>query len=267
VADLRPQAGPRADELRRVGVPVFAGHTVVQAKGGKSVTEATIAPVSGGDEHSFGCDLVVVSGGTIPSTSLLLQAGARSAYDQDRGHFALQNELPESLYAAGEVAGAETTDAAAMSGELAGREAAHALGHDSDESRARATELHAELSGAQRPEVTVAPPVSGAGRGKCFACLCEDVTSKDVHLSIEEGYDSIELSKRYTTVTMGPCQGRMCQLPSVRLMAQETGQSLAQVGTTTARPPWVSVPMGILGGRPVEPAKRSAVHDRHRTLG
>ena len=109
--------------------------------------------------------------------------------------------------------------------------------------------------------------MSGAGRGKCFACLCEDVTSKDVHLSIEEGYDSIELSKRYTTVTMGPCQGRMCQLPSVRLMAQETGQGLEQVGVTTARPPWVSVPMGILGGRPVEPAKRSPIHDRHRALG
>ena len=93
------------------------------------------------------------------------------------------------------------------------------------------------------------------------------MTSKDVHLSVDEGYDSIELSKRYTTVTMGPCQGRMCQLPSVRLMAQETGQTLDEVGLTTARPPWVSVPMGILGGRPVEPAKRSSIHNRHRELG
>ena len=56
-------------------------------------------------------------------------------------------------------------------------------------------------------------PVSRRRRGKCFACLCEDVTAKDIASSIEEGFDSIELSKRYTTVTMGPCQGRMCQLP------------------------------------------------------
>jgi sarcosine oxidase subunit alpha len=109
--------------------------------------------------------------------------------------------------------------------------------------------------------------VAGSGRGKCFACLCEDVTSKDIAHSIAEGYDSIELSKRYTTVTMGPCQGRMCQVPSVRLMAQDTGQSLGDVGTTTARPPWVSVPMGVLGGRPFEPAKRSSIHGRHRELG
>ena len=93
------------------------------------------------------------------------------------------------------------------------------------------------------------------------------MTAKDIRLSVEEGYDSIELSKRYTTTTMGPCQGRMCRLPAVRLMAKETGQSLEDIGTTTARPPWVSVPMGALAGRPFEPAKRSAIHARHRELG
>src|ERR687898_1961060 len=125
---------------------------------------------------------------------------------------------------------------------------------------------------AERPEawpsnVAVPPPVTSDRSGKCFACLCEDVTAKDIHLSVEEGYDSIELSKRYTTTTMGPCQGRMCQLPAVRLMSRETGQDLEQVGTTTARPPWHAVPMGVLAGRPFEPAKRSSIHGRHRELG
>ena len=55
-----------------------------------------------------------------------------------------------------------------------------------------------------------------AGRGKCFACLCEDVTTDDLDFAIDEGFDSLELAKRYTTVTMGPCQGRMCQLASIR---------------------------------------------------
>jgi sarcosine oxidase subunit alpha len=266
IADLRPDAGDGAQALRADGVPVFAGHTVIEAKGSKHVDHAVVAPVGGGDEHEFECDLIVVSGGAIPASSLLLQAGAQSAYDPARGHFALA-ALPDGLHAAGEVAGVETDEAVAWSGELAGLQAAHALGRATDESTARVTELEGLLAQPSAVAVAVAPPVSGEGRGKCFACLCEDVTSKDVHLSIEEGYDSIELSKRYTTVTMGPCQGRMCQLPSVRLMAQETGQSLQQVGTTTARPPWVSVPMGILGGRPVEPGKRSAIHDRHRKLG
>jgi sarcosine oxidase subunit alpha len=266
VADLRQETNELGRRLRTDGIPVFAGHTMIEAKGGKTVTEAIIAPIGGGDEHGFECDLVVVSGGVIPASSLPLQAGAESAYDPEHGNFAL-SKLPDGLYAAGELAGHDSDDAVAASGELAGLTAAHALGHGSDESRARGAELEQWLAQAQSADVAVAPPVSGEGRGKCFACLCEDVTSKDVHLSIEEGYDSIELAKRYTTVTMGPCQGRMCQLPSVRLMAQETGQNLGQVGVTTARPPWVSVPMGILGGRPVEPAKRSAIHNRHRALG
>ncbi len=266
IADLRPDADAAATELRRAGIPVFAGHTVVEARGRKGVEEVVIAPVGGGDEHTFTCDLVLVSGGTIPATSLLLQAGAQTAYDEQRGHFALAG-LPDGVYAAGEVAGADADDAVAASGELAGLQAAVSLGLGARDSAATEQRLRDRIAGADTANVALAPPVSGAGRGKCFACFCEDVTSKDIKASIDEGYDSIELSKRYTTVTMGPCQGRMCQLPAVRLMAQETGQSLGDVGITTARPPWVSIPMGILGGRPVEPAKRSAIHNRHRALG
>jgi sarcosine oxidase subunit alpha len=177
--------------------------------------------------------------------------------------------VPDGVHAAGEVAAKGALDAAERSGEVAGREAAHGLGFGDEESRARVESERRELKNAngQPPQVAV-PQAAGDGRkGKCFACLCEDVTAKDIHLSVEEGYDSIELSKRYTTTTMGPCQGRMCQLPAVRLMAKETGQSLEQVGTTTARPPWHAVPMGALAGRPFEPAKRSAIHGRHRELG
>jgi sarcosine oxidase subunit alpha len=106
-----------------------------------------------------------------------------------------------------------------------------------------------------------------SGKGKCFVCMCEDVTDKDLKRAIAEGYDSIELSKRYTTTTMGPCQGRMCQLPAVRLMANETGQTLEQIGTTTARPPWAPVTLGLLAGRPHEPAQRTSIHHRHKELG
>jgi len=266
VCDLRPEPNELGRALRRAGVPVFAGHTVIEARGRKGVDTAIIAPIAGGDEHSFDVDLVLMSGGAMPATSLLLQAGARTEYDERHGHFALA-QLPAGVFAAGEVAGVTGDDAVARSGELAGLRAAHELGFGDADTRDRLDVLETAPADALADEVTVAPAVAGAGRGKCFACFCEDVTSKDIGLSIDEGYDSIELSKRYTTVTMGPCQGRMCQLQSVRLMAQHNGTSLGDVGVTTARPPWVSVPMGILGGRPVEPAKRSSIHSRHRALG
>ena len=269
VCDLRPDVNELGRELRRAGVPVFAAHTVLEARGRKGVQTAVIGALNPGfavDEHAFDCDLVLMSGGAMPATSLLLQTGAKTEYDERRGHFAI-SELPAGVFAAGEVLGVSGDVAVTRSGELAGLQAAHAAGFGDSDTRGRMQVLETAPADAGRDVVAVAPPVAGAGRGKCFACFCEDVTSKDIGLSIDEGYDSIELSKRYTTVTMGPCQGRMCQLQSVRLMAQHNGSSLGDVGVTTARPPWVSVPMGILGGRPVEPAKRSSIHGRHRALG
>jgi sarcosine oxidase, subunit alpha len=269
VADLRPTSSAAAAPLTRKGVELLAGWTIVEAQGRKQVRAAVLAPAGqDGRERGFECDLVVVSGGVAPATSLLAQAGARTAYDAARGHFAL-SELPDGLHAAGDVVGVGGLEATELSGQIAGAEAAHGLGLGDATSRNRTHDLRGRLGPAAngRAAEAVPPPVAGAGRGKCFACLCEDVTAKDIHLSVEEGYDSIELSKRYTTVTMGPCQGRMCQLPAVRLMAKETGQDLQQVGTTTARPPWSAVPLGALAGRPFEPAKRSSIHPRHRELG
>ncbi|HWD64488.1 MAG TPA: glycine cleavage T C-terminal barrel domain-containing protein, partial [Solirubrobacteraceae bacterium] len=268
VADARPEPGPRAEACRRLGIEVLPGQTVIEARGGRCVEQAMLAPVGHieyAGERAIRCDLLVVSGGTSGATSLALQAGATTSYDETAGQFRLSS-LPDSMHTAGELAGDEAT---AVSGSLAGHAAAHALGYGSAESRAAEESLrrHLETDGAVETPGVAPPAVSGRERGKCFACLCEDVTEKDIAFSIAEGFDSIELCKRYTTVTMGPCQGRMCQVPSVRLMAQETGQRLGEVGTTTARPPWISVPMGILAGRPFEPAKRSAMHRRHRELG
>jgi sarcosine oxidase subunit alpha len=106
-----------------------------------------------------------------------------------------------------------------------------------------------------------------SGKGKCFVCICEDVTDKDVKRAIAEGFDSIELAKRYTTVTMGPCQGKLCQVPSIRLYARENETDEAAIGTTTARPPWQPVTLGLLAGRPHEPAQRTSIHHRHKELG
>jgi sarcosine oxidase, subunit alpha len=108
---------------------------------------------------------------------------------------------------------------------------------------------------------------SYSGNGKCFVCVCEDVTTKDVKRAIDEGFDSIELSKRYTTVTMGPCQGKLCQLPSIRLYAQERNTYESTIGTTTARPPWAPVELGLLAGRHLEPTRRTSIHFRHEELG
>ena len=60
-----------------------------------------------------------------------------------------------------------------------------------------------------------------------------------------------------------PARVRMCQLAAIRLMADETGQSLGGGGHHhRAARRGHSVPMGALAGRPFEPAKRSSIHGR-----
>jgi sarcosine oxidase subunit alpha len=295
VADLRSGLAGEDVRLREAGIEGFQGWTVVQARGRAAVSGAVLEPLagaagSGSMRLELDCDLVVVSGGEAPATSLISQAGGSTGYDAGAGHFA-GTELPAGIAVAGQVAGQGARELAAASGELAGLEAAAAVGHrtpgtgeadpsgeadaagegdaadDAATTGARASVLRACLRDPA-PSATAIPPLApDPTRGRAFVCLCEDVSAKDIHRSVEEGYDSIELSKRFTTVMMGPCQGRMCQLSAVRLMARETGQSLDQVGTTTARPPWSTVPMGAFAGRPIEPAKRSSMHGRHRELG
>jgi sarcosine oxidase subunit alpha len=175
------------------------------------------------DGAKIDCDLLVISGGRQPATSLLSQAGARVEYEPRRGIF-VPTSLPPGVEVVGSAAG-EVEQAPLQAASL------------------------------------------GGGDDKCFVCICEDVTVKDVKRAVAEGFDSIELAKRYTTVTMGPCQGKLCHLASVRVMAHETGTDESAIGTTTARPPWTPVELGLLAGRHYEPVKRSPLHARHEEAG
>jgi sarcosine oxidase, subunit alpha len=121
------------------------------------------------------------------------------------------------------------------------------------------------VTGEGLPQVV--PEPAYAGKGKCFVCVCEDVTTKDMKRAIDEGFDSIELAKRYTTTTMGPCQGKLCHLASIRIYAQENRMYETAIGTTTARPPWAPVELGLLAGRELTPARRSSMHWRHEEAG
>jgi sarcosine oxidase subunit alpha len=277
VADARPGGADRELSARidREGIPLLRGTVLVRAFGRRQVRGVVVAALrddgrpDSETERGLDCDLVAVSGGSVPSGSLLLQAGAKARWDPDVGAY-LPGETPPGIYAAGTVAGHAAPADAEASGTIAGAEAALSLGYGDDRDRSTLAATREALGRPAGPGVRAEPPAAAGasrGHGKCFACLCEDVTTDDIDFSIDEGFDSLELLKRYTTLTMGPCQGRMCQLASIRKTAEHTGQPIEEVGLTTARPPWSSVPMGVLAGRPFEPAKRSAVHGRHRELG
>jgi sarcosine oxidase, subunit alpha len=258
LVDLRPDgSGPALDGVERI-----SGQTVLAAHGRRHVRAATVGAPGASGGRKIACDLILTSGFAMPSTNLLAQTGAVVGFDEHAQAY-LPVELPPNVHAAGAVAGARTTEDAVVQGRLAGLEAAAAVGRDVDASRIGELVLSASAAG----DAVVLPPELADGPGKQFACLCMDVTTKELKTAVTEGFDSMELLKRYTTVTMGPCQGKACMLSSQRLCARATGSSFEETGPTTARPPWTPVELGTLAGARRTPRKETTIHQLHRDAG
>jgi len=73
-----------------------------------------------------------------------------------------------------------------------------------------------------------------------------DVSDKDILRAIREGFDNIEMLKRFTGVCMGPCQGKLCMMHTVKLLSHELKRNPAEVYVPTVRPPIKPVFLGAL---------------------
>ena len=76
-----------------------------------------------------------------------------------------------------------------------------------------------------------------------------DVTVADIELAVRENFVSVEHLKRYTTTGMSADQGKTSNLNALTLLAELTGRSIEEVGTTTFRPQFMPVPMGAISGQ------------------
>ena len=123
------------------------------------------------------------------------------------------------------------------------------------------------VTGETLPPATTLSQNSDANPKKTFVCPCEDVSLHDLRTAIDEGFDHIETLKRYTTTTMGPCQGKMCHQAAIGICAQQTGQTIQETGRTTSRPPTSPIPLGALAGPHLHPVKRTPMHAKHDELG
>ena len=72
---------------------------------------------------------------------------------------------------------------------------------------------------------------------------------KDIKLSHQEGFISVEHLKRYTTLGMATDQGKNSNVVGLAVMAEATGKSIEETGTTIFRPPYNPVPIGAFAGR------------------
>ncbi|HWN27660.1 MAG TPA: 2Fe-2S iron-sulfur cluster-binding protein [Actinomycetospora sp.] len=257
VLTANPEGDAAVADLEAAGVEVAA---VVDARRGETVTAAHgrqgVRAVELGDGRRVDADLLVTAVGWTAPTSLLNQSGDVPVYDPRAARFRPDPErMPANVLAAGGIVGDADVDGLVEHGDAVGREAAR---------RAHAAHGSAPVAVPELP-ITEHPELFSAGTGG-FVDLSEDVSAKDLLTAVAEGYDSVELVKRYTTATMGPAQGKLETVNTVAIVAAATGRTIAETGTTTWRPMYAPVTLGALAGRPREPVRYSPMqpwHERH----
>jgi sarcosine oxidase subunit alpha len=104
-----------------------------------------------------------------------------------------------------------------------------------------------------------------AAKGKAFIDFQNDVTDKDVELAEREGFRAVELMKRYTTLGMATDQGKTANVNGLAVMAEISGVDIAKIGTTTFRPPFTPVSIGVFAGhargKHFRPTRLTPSHD------
>ena len=244
--------GERAQALKSRGVRVI-GHAKALEARAKGQALARVALRIDGVAEEIECDGLLMSVGWAPASALLHQGGARFAYDTALDQM-IPHELPSGLVAAGRVNGRYRFAARVADGEAAAQEILQALGRPA--------------VGRERPalerEVRSHPrPWFAHAKAKNFVDFDEDIQLHDLEIACREGFDNVELLKRYTTNGMGPSQGKHSNLNAARWLADYQGKTLAEIGSTTARPFYHPVAMGTLAGRRVRPQAESALNALH----
>jgi sarcosine oxidase subunit alpha len=281
VLDLRARPGPESvaltEALRGDGVPVQWGAAVREAH---AAANGCLARVSwspwatgdaarkagrGSDNHGV-CDDVAsdldvdgfwVSVGYAPANALLHQAQGRFRYDAMLAQY-VPVELPPGVFACGKVNGVHALEARLADGARAGSAAAAYCGHGC---------ATGALSFAEHEPPSHPFPVIDHPHGKNFVDFDEDLEVRDLENAAREGFDSPELMKRYSTVGMGPSQGKHSNMNALRVLARFRGEGLDALGPTTSRPFFHPVPMSHLAGRGFTPERRTPVDAEHERLG
>ncbi|MFK7753915.1 MAG: glycine cleavage T C-terminal barrel domain-containing protein, partial [Sedimentitalea sp.] len=108
-------------------------------------------------------------------------------------------------------------------------------------------------------------------RAKAWLDYQNDVKVSDVQLAAQEGFESVEHTKRYTTLGMATDQGKLSNINGLAVLSKALDQDIPTTGTTTFRPPYTPISMGAIGGEArgavFQPVRMTPMHDWHDTHG
>ena len=270
IADLRPEGEHSAwkDRALRHNIPIQLGTAVYEAipsTGKQGIQGAVLCSInSQGHVQSkeidqvIYCDGIAMSVGWSPADGILRQAGGQMVYRKGLEQY-VPEELPPGIFAAGRLNGVYLLSDQLKDGTRAGCQAAAYL---------EKPDVNIPFSVDRQNFPMSHPfPIISHPKGKNFVDLDEDIQLKDLENSVQEGFDSMELLKRYSTFGMGLSQGKHSNLNTGRILSRLKGKSLTNTGLTTSRPFTNSVALGHLAGRIFSPYRQTPLHVRHKKLG
>ncbi|WP_108483477.1 sarcosine oxidase subunit alpha family protein [Oceaniglobus ichthyenteri] len=250
VIDARPAGGGALmEQARAAGIRVETGQAIASVKGGKRVSGVSLCQQAGegGEIGTIDCDVVAMSGGWSPVVHLWSHCGGKLTWDAAQACF-----VPDPARAPTGADGQPfVTTAGAASGAMTAQDALHnavdavqtILGGAGAAPQAEAPE--------QAPLLPVWIMPQGAGvklRQKMWLDYQNDVKVSDVQLAAQEGYESVEHAKRYTTLGMATDQGKLSNINGLAVLSGALNSPIPQVGTTTFRPPYTPISMGAIAG-------------------
>ncbi|UWP90018.1 sarcosine oxidase subunit alpha family protein [Aliiroseovarius crassostreae] len=274
IIDARPNGGGAlADVAREAGIRVENGKAIGMVKGGKSVTGVTLCAQQGEGAtlEEIACDAVAMSGGWSPVVHLWSHCGGKLNWDEANAMFRPDASRPP-LGANGEgfVIPAGSADGEFALGSVLDNAVQAGLAA-AGEGEMAAPKGEAEAEAALEP-VWIMP--QGAGpkkRMKMWLDYQNDVKVSDVQLAAREGYESVEHTKRYTTLGMATDQGKLSNINGLAVLSNALGQEIPTTGTTTFRPPYHPISMGAITGEAraeiFQPIRRTPMHEWHEEQG
>ncbi|MFO6463349.1 sarcosine oxidase subunit alpha family protein [Jannaschia sp. KMU-145] len=257
---------PIIREIKGLGVNVHVGRGIAKVIGNDRVTGVAVCLQAGEGAvlQEIACDAVAMSGGWSPVVHLFSHCGGKLWWDDARAMFRPDPDRPPTdqdgrgfVSCVGAASGALTT--------------AEVLADAADAFDLAPPEAHAT---EEAPIEAIWMMPQGAGpklRAKMWLDYQNDVKVSDVRLAAQEGFESVEHAKRYTTLGMATDQGKLSNINGLAVLADRLDEAIPQVGTTTFRPPYTPVTLGAIAGEArgdlFQPLRRTPLHEWHEAHG
>ena len=278
VIDARAEpSGELPQQARAQGIRVLTGRGIRKVKGGKRVTGVEICRIDSKGTaftEKFDCDAVAMSGGWSPVVHLWSHCGGKLIWDEAGSFFRPDPERPPLgadgagfVRVCGSAAGA--LGAVLADAHACGLSAAQILG-----ATANSTPPATDTVATNEPMEPVWMMPRNAEydlRMKMWLDFQNDVKVADVQLAAREGYQSVEHTKRYTTLGMATDQGKLSNINGLAILSDALGQPIPATGTTTFRPPYTPISLAAIAGEArgsiFQPLRRTPLHDWHEANG